>query len=185
MGPTFYLARHGERLDFVDTKWTETAANPHDAPLTALGEEQAIELGQRLTADSANISCVVASPFSRTMMTAVRAASELRPIRPTVGVEPGASEWLNKEWYGNRAPLWRSVHSLASQHPNVNSKYVPIFPMTSNKDRYPETQEDVLARAKKTIAGLLETHGNKDGNILIVGHGSSVEAFYKVCGKLN
>jgi hypothetical protein len=92
MGPTIYLARHGERLDFVDPSWCDTAENPHDAPLTARGEQQARELGVRLR--DCNIAHVFASPFSRVTCTAVRAAAELaNPCR--VKLESGNCEWLN------------------------------------------------------------------------------------------
>jgi broad specificity phosphatase PhoE len=177
MGPTFFLARHGERLDFVDPKWLETAANPHDAPLTVRGEQQARELGHRLSGE--NIARVVSSPFTRTVLTAVGAAFELSRTRPQVGIEPGAVEWLNAEWYGTHPPRWSSVEHLSSQHASIDMTYKPVFDMACNAELFPETYDDVLQRAQKTIKGLLELHGDSDGNILVVGHGSSVEAFYK------
>jgi broad specificity phosphatase PhoE len=170
-----YLARHGERLDFVQPDWLQTAANPHDAPLTSRGEEQARRMGSHLA--NCDIAHVFSSPFSRTCCTADRAAAQLNPPR-LVKVEPGACEWLNREWYGKEPPSWRSVDSLAKVFVNVDTAYQPVFPHDSNVTRYSEEPPNVMERASTTIRDIIARYGD-DGNILIVGHGSSVEAFCK------
>lgn len=177
MAPTVYLARHGERLDFVNPSWKETAQNPHDPPLTATGEEQARELGQRLA--SCRISHIFASPFSRTSCTAARAAAALSPALP-IKIEPGACEWLNMHWYGgpkSSGPSWRSLDDLAAEFEHVDCEYVPVYDMDINRTCYPENRVALDKRAKNTVDALIKRFGG-EGNILLVGHGSTVEAFY-------
>jgi broad specificity phosphatase PhoE len=171
-----YLTRHGERLDFVQPDWQKTAKNPHDAPLTSRGEEQARRLGEHLA--DCNIAHVFVSPFSRACCTADRASAKLNPPRP-VKIEPGACEWLNADWYGKHPPSWRALDCLAKEFLNVDVSYQPVFHHDSNMTRYPEKPTDVLERASATLRKITELFGD-DGNILIVGHGSSVEAFCKI-----
>lgn len=173
-----YIARHGERLDFVDKEWYKTAELPDDSPLTALGNEQATELGQKLS--TLDVKHVFSSPYSRCVNTASNAAKAISPdLR--VNIEPGACEWLNAIWYAHttHGPVWRDVESLGKEFTNVNRAYQPVFPMSHNFDGFPETGEDIKKRCAKTIRAILETV-KSNGNILIVGHGSSVEGFIDV-----
>jgi broad specificity phosphatase PhoE len=174
MAPTVYLARHGERLDFVKPEWCETAENPHDAPLTERGEQQASELGTFLA--DRQIAHVFASPFSRVTCTAARVAAAL-PIPLPVKVESGCCEWLNAEWYSH-APGWPTVAELAKKYPSVSLAYEPVCSHDSNSKRFPETHADMVERASRTAGDLIRRYGS-DGNLLFVGHGSSVEAFYQ------
>lgn len=176
--PTIYIARHGERRDFVDPEWYKTADNPHDPPLTDTGKEQAIELGQKLS--SLNIKHVFASPFWRCVNTASNAAATISP-NLQVCIEPGMCEWLNALWYHEteRGPLWRTVESLAAEFSNVDSTYEPVFPMSFNFDGFPELYEKVKTRCDKTYRAVLERF-QTEGNILFVGHGSSVESTINV-----
>lgn len=46
---TIFIARHGERLDYVDRQWYQKEQRSYDdPPLADKGREQAKELGQRL-----------------------------------------------------------------------------------------------------------------------------------------
>lgn len=177
-GPTIYVARHGERRDFVDPEWYMTAENPHDPPLTDTGKEQATELGQKLS--SLNIRHVFASPFWRCVNTASNAAAAISP-NLRVCIEPGLCEWLNAQWYSDTegGPRWRTVESLASEFSNVESSYNSVFPMTFNFEGFPEPFEKVTTRCDKTYRAVLERF-QTDGNILFVGHGSSVESMINV-----
>jgi len=46
-----FLARHGNRQDFVDPRWLDQAEEPYDPPLSADGVEQARGLGRRLAGE--------------------------------------------------------------------------------------------------------------------------------------
>lgn len=177
-GPTLYIARHGERLDFVDRQWFKTAEKPHDPPLTDIGNEQATELGQKLS--SLNITHIFASPFSRCVNTASNAAIAISPdLR--VCIEPGMCEWLNAQWYAEskHGPIWRTAESLAAEYSNVDPTYEPVFPMSHNFDAFPESWDKVMSRCDKTYRAVSERFPT-DGNILFVGHGSSVDALTTV-----
>lgn len=65
-----FIARHGERQDFVDASWREESAFPDDPPLTAWGESQARLMGAYIHSIGGRILRVYASPFSRCVRTA-------------------------------------------------------------------------------------------------------------------
>lgn len=169
-----YIARHGERLDFVDPDWYANSETPHDPPLTDRGRGQATDLGKFLR--DSNIKHVYVSPFSRCVNTAFNAAREIHPSI-SINVEPGACEWLNEDWYDDavNGPVWRSTEDLAKEFPSVNTDYKSVFPMTHNFDAFPETEDECLQRCLKMVRAILDTVEG-DGEVLIVGHGSSVEA---------
>ena len=77
---TVWLVRHGNRQDFVDRSWRETAARPHDPPLSADGREQARETGRFLAGEP--IDHLFASPFLRAVETAARRAAGERIAIP-------------------------------------------------------------------------------------------------------
>lgn len=175
---TIYIARHGERMDFVDPSWKKNSPTPHDPPLTGCGKDQASDLGKKLS--SLNIKHVFASPFSRCVNTAINAAEAISPMLE-VNVEPGLCEWLNAEWYrdSEHGPVWRTVGSLKQEFAGVNDSYEPVFPMSHNFDAFPESLGKLEARCEKTYKAILEKIDG-DGNVLLVGHGSSVDSLIKV-----
>lgn len=61
MSSTLYLARHGNRLDFVYPEWFNTAPRKYDPPLSEDGKIQAQQLAQRLIKEK--IDYIVSSPF--------------------------------------------------------------------------------------------------------------------------
>ncbi|HEY9706683.1 MAG TPA: histidine phosphatase family protein, partial [Oculatellaceae cyanobacterium] len=93
MTQTVWIARHGNRLDFVNPEWFNTAERPYDPPLSEDGLIQAKQLGQRLVGEG--IIHIFASPFLRTVQTANQVADALDlPIK----LEFGLCEWLNPAW---------------------------------------------------------------------------------------
>ncbi|CCQ68032.1 expressed protein [Crocosphaera watsonii WH 0402] len=59
--PTVWIARHGNRLDFVKPHWFNTAKRRYDPPLSEDGFVQAKQLGKRLQKE--NIGHIFASLF--------------------------------------------------------------------------------------------------------------------------
>lgn len=157
---TVWIARHGNRLDFVEPEWFNTAKRRYDPPLYQDGFIQARELGQRLKNE--NISHIFASPFLRTIQTANEIAAILDlPIK----LEAGLSEWHNIAWM-SEAPEIHPEDFLKSEYPRIDWSYESyILP------RYPETKEDVNLRIKNTVSQLLQDFSD---DILLVGHGASV-----------
>lgn len=155
-----WIARHGNRLDFVTPEWFETAQRRYDPPLSKDGLIQATELGKRLKKE--NISHIFSSPFLRAIQTADRVAQELDlPIK----IEAGLSEWLNPYWM-TEAPQTHPKDFLAEHYPridwNYSSKIIP---------QYPESEETVMQRTAQTARQLIIEFSE---DILLVGHGISV-----------
>lgn len=160
MPQTVWIARHGNRLDFVNPEWFNTAARRYDPPLSEDGFVQAAELGQRLKLE--NVSHIFASPFLRTIQTASEVAKVLQlPIK----LEAGLGEWRNSKWM-SEPPELHPQEFLATKYPAIDWSYQSyIYP------QYPETKAEVNQRAKTTIKQLVAEFSE---NILIVGHGASV-----------
>jgi broad specificity phosphatase PhoE len=160
MSQTVWIARHANRLDFVNPQWFNTAERPYDPPLSEDGTIQAKELGRRLVGKG--IRHIFASPFLRTVQTASYVADALDlPIK----LESGLSEWLNPEWM-KVEPERLSLEILQEGFPRIDPCYTScIVP------RYPETNEQVLARTRETARQLTSIFSE---DILLVGHGASV-----------
>lgn len=155
-----WLARHGNRQDFVDPDWPQTAERPHDPGLSPDGMEQARRLAERLRTEE--IAHLFASPFLRTVQTAHYVAEALDlPLF----LEPGVCEWLNPEWYRAQPDLL-PADVLRADYPRVDPTHRPVL-----QPRFPETEPQALARAGETVRQLVERY---PGPLLVVGHGASV-----------
>lgn len=155
-----WIARHANRLDFVNPDWFLTAERRYDPPLSEDGVEQAQQLAKRLKGE--NIAHIFASPFLRTVQTASQIAEVLDlPIK----LESGLSEWLNPDWMAVM-PERLSIEALAELFPRIDTSYTSRVVA-----EYPETREKALLRSGET-ARLLADEFPED--ILMVGHGASV-----------
>lgn len=155
-----WIARHGNRLDFVNPDWFLTAERPYDPPLSDDGVLQAKALGERLVGEG--ISHIFASPFLRTVQTANQVAEALNlPIK----LESGLSEWLNASWMPT-VPERLPIEVLAEQYPRIDLSYTSR--VVAN---YPETSEEALERSGETARRLAAEFSQ---DILLVGHGASV-----------
>lgn len=160
MAQIVWIARHANRLDFVNPEWFNTAERRYDPPLSNDGIEQAKLLGKRLK--NTGIRHIFSSPFLRTVQTS-HAVSEI--IGVPVKVEAGLSEWLNAEWMTEK-PETLPISALHSQFPNLDISYSSAVIPT-----YPETEETVFGRSALTAKRLAEEYPE---DILLVGHGPSV-----------
>jgi broad specificity phosphatase PhoE len=157
-----FLARHGNRQDFVDRDWLVTADEPYDPPLSADGVEQARRLGARLAGEG--IEAIISSPFLRTIQTAHHANEALRV---PIFIEPGFGEWLTERSF-ERLPRLRALAALRRDYPMLASDYVSASAL-----RHPETFEELRARSQQALEGLL---GKFEGTLLIVSHAAAVGA---------
>lgn len=155
-----WIARHANRLDFVNPEWFTTAERPYDPPLSDDGFVQAKQLGQRLKGEG--IAYIFASPFLRTVQTANEVASALDL---SIKVESGLSEWLNPGWMPSM-PEKLSIVALAELFPRIDTSYTSRVVA-----EYPETGEQALERAGETARRLADEFAD---DILLVGHGASV-----------
>ena len=160
MSQIVWIARHGNRLDFVNPEWFNTARRRYDPPLSDDGFVQAVELGQRLKPEK--IERIFASPFLRTIQTASEIAQILDlPIK----LEAGLGEWRNAEWM-TEVPETHPPDLLAEKYPAIDWNYSShVIP------NYPETEAELNQRTATTVQKLVAQYSE---NILIVGHGASV-----------
>ena len=160
MPQSVWIARHGNRLDFVNPEWFNTAERPYDPPLSEDGIIQAKQLGQRLVGKG--IKHIFASPFLRAVQTANQVADALDlPIK----LEFGLCEWLNPAWM-KTDPERLPMEMLLVQFPRIDSSYTSrLIP------KYPETSETVIERTAETARRLTAEFSE---DMLLVGHGASV-----------
>jgi broad specificity phosphatase PhoE len=160
MSQIVWIARHGNRLDFVHPEWFNTAERPYDPPLSEDGVIQAQQLGKRLMGEG--IKQIFTSPFLRTIQTANYIAEILDlPIK----LESGLSEWLNPAWMTSD-PERHSMTELLELFPRIDSSYTSRVIAC-----YPETIEQVNERTAQTTLHLTKEFSE---DLLLVGHGASV-----------
>lgn len=160
---TVWIARHGNRLDFVEPEWHRTARNPFDPPLSEDGVIQATKLGERLKTEG--IARIYSSPFLRAVETAQQVAACLDlPIE----IEHGASEWFNPAWFPE-CPRMMSTGERCARFPRIRNSDSSVVHTV-----FPESWDDLLARTARCITALLaQTHDD----FLLVGHGASMLGF--------
>ena len=160
-----FLARHGNRQDFIDPTWVDGALERYDPPLSADGFEQAYRLGQRLVGEG--IQAIVASPFLRTVQTAEQ-------VNATLGVpmflEPGFGEWLSSDSF-ERLPRLGLLAPGAARYPVLGAG--PLGEDGPRALAWPETREQLRARVQHTLERLLD---HLDGTLLVVTHAASAAA---------
>jgi broad specificity phosphatase PhoE len=161
MPQTVWIARHGNRIDFVNPDWFLTAERRYDPHLSDDGIIQAQELAQRLRSEP--IDRILVSPFFRAIQTAHEIAQVLTlPLH----IEPGLSEWLNPEWM-TAMPETRTMDELTAQFPEIDPTYTPCLLPT-----FPETQDQLIERAGEAARRIVARFPAE--NLLLVGHGASV-----------
>ncbi|MEA5535771.1 histidine phosphatase family protein [Crocosphaera sp. XPORK-15E] len=157
---TVWIARHGNRLDFVNPEWFNTAVRRYDPPLSEDGVIQAQQLGKRL--QSEKIAHIFASPFLRTIQTANQVAEMLDlPIK----LEAGLGEWHNPEWMSEN-PEIQPRELLEKDYPRIDWNYSSYL-----VPEYPENKTTMMMRMAKIVKQLVTNHSE---DILLIGHGASV-----------
>lgn len=157
---TVWIARHGNRIDFVNPQWFNTAERPYDPHLSDDGLIQAKQLANRLLGEG--ITQIFASPFLRTVQTANEVAEVLDlPIK----LDWGLCEWLNPDWMpAMPETLHREI--MVKTYRRIDLSY------NAGTPQYPETWEACLKRTRETAQRLAAQFPTE--NILLVGHGASV-----------
>lgn len=160
-GRTIWIARHGNREDFVDPGWVERAERPYDPGLSPDGLEQARQLAGRLAGE--NISRIYSSPYLRTVETAHAVAERLGlPLY----LEPGFGEWLNPAYFPG-TPELLPADEIRQRFPRVADGHEPI-----EQPVYPESEKQIAVRSARVTERLMD--GADGESILLVGHGATV-----------
>jgi broad specificity phosphatase PhoE len=161
MSQIVWIARHANRLDFVNPDWFLTAERRYDPPLSDDGMLQAQQLAKRLKGEK--ITHIFASPFLRTVQTA-NAVAQVLDL--SIKLETGLSEWLNPEWM-TEEPEKLSILELATLFPRIDTSYTSRIAA-----KYPETHDSVRERSGQTARCLAAEFF--PAHILLVAHGASV-----------
>ncbi len=159
---TLWLARHGNRKDFVDPDWAATADRPHDPGLSPDGVRQAQQLGRRVA--DLGVDRILSSPFLRAVETAHHVATR---VDTRVVLAPGLGEWFNDDWF-DTAPTPLGSEALSSQFDRVTPP--PNGPCL--KPSFPESRHRALDRIGTTGRCLTSRHSNSTP--LLIGHGITV-----------
>ena len=155
-----WIARHGNRLDFVHPEWFNTAERRYDPPLAEDGFIQAKLLANRLKNE--DIKYIFVSPFLRAIQTANPIAEALNlPLK----IEQGLGEWLNPEWM-TQMPETERKEDLLKMFSCIDENYKSLV-----IPQYPETEEIMMQRMAKTVEKLIENYSE---NILLIGHSATV-----------
>lgn len=161
-----WLARHGNRYDFVRPDWFTTAARPYDPPLSREGFVQARELADRLQREP--IAHIFCSPYLRAVQTAAPIATALGlPLH----LEAGWGEWLNPAWM-QASPRLMAIADLQRHYPSIDldagATHANVLP------QYPEpTEADAKRRLGRTLGHLLATYS---GHLVLIGHAVAAPA---------
>jgi broad specificity phosphatase PhoE len=160
MSRTLWIARHGNRLDFVYPEWFETASLRYDPPLSEDGQHQVQHLAHRLQSEA--IAHVFCSPFLRAIQTAHPIATALDlPLN----LEAGLGEWHNPDWM-TESPQTHVFDDLKPHYPRINDNYRSYL-----RPQYPETESQLRQRLSAIAHHLVATYSE---NLLLVGHSATV-----------
>ncbi|EIW86668.1 phosphoglycerate mutase-like protein [Coniophora puteana RWD-64-598 SS2] len=171
-----YIARHGFRLNWVDSKWKSATGLPRDPPLAAYGETQATELANWFMNLPAHErpTAIFSSPYYRCLQTA-RPTS--RALQVPIYVEHGISEW-----YSPAAP-GTGLHPRPFPASELKQYFSEIDPSWSSvwyPSRKGESVFEILDRVEGTLNILVpeieQRFGDKHTHILMVGHAATVIA---------
>lgn len=155
------MARHGSREDFENPQWVHQAEYAHDPDISATGIREAQQLARRLAREQ--IAYLYSSPYLRAIHTASFCAQALGL---SIRIEAGFGEWRNANWFPH-PPRTRSLRELKERFAALDDSYQSLA-----EPGFPESKRESIRRFGRTID---ETLRRTTGNLLIVGHGATVE----------
>ncbi|MFV0384517.1 histidine phosphatase family protein [Paracoccus sp. (in: a-proteobacteria)] len=154
---TFYFIRHAEST--ANTGQASTPAEVVDPPLTALGQQQAVDLAVAL--QGIDLTTVYVSKYQRTQLTIAPAAADhgLTPV-----LDPNIHEWS----FGTTMPVIDEFRALFGEWGagNYDAR------LASSPDS--ESLNELNARVLPAYRSIIDAHKDEDGGVAIVGHGGSI-----------
>ncbi|KAG2120964.1 histidine phosphatase superfamily [Suillus discolor] len=162
---TIYIARHGFRLNWMNTNWKSPTGLPRDPPLAAYGEVQAQELADHFLAlpEEKRPTIILSSPYYRCLQTS-KPTSQVLEV--PIYVEHGLSEW-----YSPVAP-GTGLHPRPSSATVMQTYFSEIDPSWSSIWYPTRRGEDVEALHER--ANGKHALAVKHKNILLVSHAATV-----------
>ncbi|KAG9222866.1 hypothetical protein PLEOSDRAFT_155405 [Pleurotus ostreatus PC15] len=167
-----YIARHGFRLNWVNTNWKSPTGLARDPPLAAYGEKQAQELADHFLSlpEEERPTVIFSSPYYRCLQTS-------KPVSKALGipiyVEHGLSEWYSPVAPGTGLhPRPGSAADLQSYFPEIDPSWSSIW-HTSQKG---EDVEEVHERTNgflEVFVPEVERRFGPDSKVLLVTHAAT------------
>lgn len=180
-----FVMRHGERKDDAEKSWVD--ARMWDPPLTDVGAEQAMKVGEKLRGEGVQITRILVSPFLRCVQTVAGVIKGMYPdgtdiSKLKVSIEYGLAELMNKVAIRNprdpqsTEPWHLPFEELYSKLPNgvVDTSVQSILPKLPD---WEEATEEGRSRYKNTF--LAVSNKFPDENVLCVSHGEGVSSSVK------
>lgn len=170
-----WVARHGQRIDFVDTDWEATAERPYDPYLTPRGFQQATKTGEYLRESKSGVKRIISSPFLRCLQTSENIAKEIEKggDEVTIHVDYSLCEWYG---YFMTRPTFPSLEEMKQSFPHVSLRpykdnFLAIEP---NEVKFPESVPAMQDRFEKFLTQI-QTNATNDERVLCVTHGYGIE----------
>eukprot|EP00741_Cyanophora_paradoxa_P007694 tig00001181_g7443.t1 len=178
---SLYIARHGERVDYINAVWNDDADFPYDPPLSDDGMRHAQELGRRLArrvhraGPGGQIHKVLVSPFWRTLQTASGANAWLNA---PMEIYPMVCEHISGRYF-HELPLieMNSLPGsiLAKNFPGLQAPKGPV-----QVAPYPESKEQMSERAANAVRMIAQQYCMKQNlNVLVVTHAAVAQEMMK------
>lgn len=157
---TFLFVRHAESTANAGT--ATTVAESLDPPLTALGQQQAIDLAATLA--GRDITTIYTSAYQRTQKTIAPTAAEF-------GLTPTADARTN-EWYlGDITAVgdidYAQVYAVMGAWAAGDTSARMSLPNA-------ESLDDMVARVVPAWTEIIDAHKDEDGVVVLVGHGAEM-----------
>jgi broad specificity phosphatase PhoE len=177
-----YFARHGERIDWIDKTWIESAKQRFDPPLSPYGFQQAHELGVYIAKLQPRITHIYTSPFLRTIQTALQVANQInKNVLSTneitkIRLEPGYSEYFPDEVIWNENSIYQPLRQLPEISENLeyfDQDYDSVIKADYYLQTKAETRHQLRDRLKRVLQCTLDVH-TPDCNILIITHAATL-----------
>jgi probable phosphoglycerate mutase len=155
----FLFIRHAESTTNAGS--ASTPAELLDPPLTALGQQQAVDLGGYLS--SFDVTSIYTSAYQRTALT-------IAPTAAAFGLTPSADARTN-EWYAgdttSGAIDYPAIYAVIGQWAAGNTSAKLDLPNA-------ESLDDMVARVLPAWQEIITAHKDDDGVVVIVGHGAEM-----------
>ncbi|TFK30483.1 phosphoglycerate mutase-like protein [Coprinopsis marcescibilis] len=146
-----YIARHGFRLNWINTTWKSETGLPRDPPLAAYGLTQAQELANFFQAlpEDERPTAIFSSPYYRCLQTSQPTAQALNlPIH----VEHGISEWYSPVVPNSNLlhPRPESAEYLQKYFSEIDKELWPASVW------YPSRKGETVGEVHARVSGFLE-----------------------------
>ncbi|KIK43558.1 hypothetical protein CY34DRAFT_81584 [Suillus luteus UH-Slu-Lm8-n1] len=171
---TIYIARHGFRLNWINTNWKSPTGLPRDPPLAAYGEAQAQELAAYFLAipEEKRPTIILSSPYYRCLQTSQPTS---RALEVPIYVEHGLSEWYSPVAPGSGLhPRPSAAAVMQSYFSEIDPSWSSIWYPTRRGEDVGELHERVNGVLDLLVTEIEKRFGVKHKNILLVSHAATV-----------